>query len=292
MIDPGSAEWLGLISPSKAAAILGVSRWESPYSLWHRMAGLVDPEPPRDRFAVGHAMEHALAALWRTEHPDWQLSHGEVQIRHGRFEFPVVCTLDRRARRGHWRRVVEMKTAEDLYAWGDPRLDGEAPADYVCQVTTQMHFSGYTEHAAHLMVMGPRFRHRTYVIEYDPELGNYIEHRCAEFWKSLQNNVVPDLDDTVSTYECVRELHPDIEDIDVQLDPVLAADWLAADRAHKASEAAVRGLKSRVLDAMGTARTASCGGLTIGSRRPHAKGSIALFANHKANLDELRSLSA
>jgi hypothetical protein len=63
-IEPGSPEWLRAITPSKVAAILGVSRWESPYSLWHRMKGTVPPEGPKDIFQIGHDYEPAAATRW------------------------------------------------------------------------------------------------------------------------------------------------------------------------------------------------------------------------------------
>ncbi|MBB3039428.1 YqaJ viral recombinase family protein, partial [Hoyosella altamirensis] len=153
-LSPGGAAWQCIMSPSKAAAVLGVSRYESAYRLWHRMKGLVDPEPPRDIFTTGHAMELALAYLWREENPGWQLSPGEVRVAHDRFGFPLVVHLDRRARRGSGhKRIVEFKTARKLEEWGDHFTD-QAPADYLVQVVAQQHFTGYTEHPAHLMVMG------------------------------------------------------------------------------------------------------------------------------------------
>lgn len=294
-IKPGSPEHLATISPSKVAAILGVSRWESPFELWHRMKGNVPPEPPKDRFDVGHAAEAMLAELWRIQNPDWQLSRGEVQIAHSRFGFPVVATIDRRARRGAHRRVVEFKTANDLDSleeWGDPNLDGEAPMDYVAQVTAQMHITGYTEHAAHLLIMGPYFKHRTYVIDYDPELGIFIEQKCSEFYASLAGDVAPELDDSTPTYRCVRALHPDIEDVTAQVDPILAAEFLESDRAFKALEAEHRGLKTRVLFAMGKARKGIAGNLAVADRRPNGKGSVSLYPNKKTSTDQLRELIA
>jgi hypothetical protein len=115
-IPAGSPQWQRLISPSKVAAILGVSRFESPYRLWHRMKGLVDPPPPSDIFDMGHDFEHAMAAIWKRRNPGWQLSPGEVQylVPEDRYGYPASVILDRRARRGRALRVVEFKTARRL----------------------------------------------------------------------------------------------------------------------------------------------------------------------------------
>lgn len=303
MIEPGSPEWLSVISPSKVAAILGVSRWESPYRLWHRMKGLVPPEPPKDIFDDGHDAEHLLAARWRRLNPEWQLSHGEVQVAHDRFGFPVVATVDRRARRGSHRRVVEFKTARtltELEEWGDPDLSAdEPPDDYLVQVITQQHFTGYTDHAAHLMMLGPYFKHRTYVVEYNPTMGYAIEQKCAEWWESLRHSTPPDLDDTVPTYECVRQRHPDIDGSTAVLDPALAAAWLDTDRESKDIAKRLRGLKTRTLDRMGNSQYAIAVvtrdgipvELPVADRRSNGKGSISLYPNTKTSTDLLKGIT-
>ncbi|MFH5231922.1 YqaJ viral recombinase family protein [Antrihabitans spumae] len=294
MIEPGSPEWLQIITPSKVAAILGVSRWESPYRLWHRMKGLVPPEPPADRFDVGHAAEQMLAELWRIQNPTWQLSRGEVQIRNDSFGFPTLATIDGRARRGALRRVVEFKSArtlDDMEMWGDD-FTGDVPADYFAQLQWQMHVTEYTDYAAHLLAMGPYFKHRTYVVGYEPDLAMLIEEKCRTFHASLLADEPPDLDDSVPTYECVRQLNPNLEDRDAEIDPQLAADFLDADREYRALEAEYRGLKTRILDAMGNARNGLTGDLKVARRQNNGKGSISLYANKKTPTDQLRELIA
>lgn len=290
MIEPGSAEWLSIITPSKVAAILGVSRWESPFRLWHRMKGNVPPEPPKDIFNVGHAFEAALAELWKLENPGWQLSPGEVQIRND-FGFPTLATLDRRARRGRARKAVQFKTARKLEEWGDFGSD-QAPADYVAAEQWEMHVTGYTKQPAELMVMGPFFEHFTYRIPYEPYLCMTIEQRCREFVDSLQADEPPDLDDSVPSYECVRQLHPEIEDREVQIDPELAAEYLDAARSHKESETRLRGLKTRVLDVLDGGHIALAGTYKVADRRPAKGGNVALYPNPKTSIDDLKDLIA
>ncbi|WP_280363751.1 YqaJ viral recombinase family protein [Nocardia wallacei] len=288
IVEPGSAEWLAMITPSKVAAILGMSRWESPYRLWHRMKGIVPPEPPADRFDVGHAMEAALAELWRIRNPGWQLSRPQLQITREFPGFASLATLDRRARRGTRRRCVEFKVARRLEDWTRFGTD-EAPADYTAQLTWQMHVTGYIDDPAHLMVMGPYFEHHTYEVAYDAELAAAIEDICSEFHQSLRSDVPPPLDDSVATYECVRELHPDIDPAATAvLDPELAASYLDADRAVKTAETILRGNKTRVLDAMGTASAATSAGQPIATRRRNSHGSVSLYADTKTQTDNLK----
>lgn len=274
--DPGSPEWLGLVSASKIAAIVGLSRWESPYSLWHRMAGHLAPEEPRDEFTVGHAFEPALAELWKSENPGWRLSRDGVQYRTDRFGFPAVATLDRRASSGRSRRVVEFKTARSLEDWGDDFTD-HAPDDYVTQVMWQMGVTGWTKHPAHLTVMGPFFRWHTYEIPFDQAVFDELVEQARGFWLSIQFGREPDLDDTVPTYNCVRELHPDIDGTEVVVPRELAADYLAAVEARKWHETAERGHKSELLALMGNAAVARTDGeLVVAKRTPGRGDSVVL----------------
>ena len=272
-ITPGSPEWLQAITPSKVAAILGESRWDSPYRLWHRMKGLVPAEPPKDIFTVGHAFELALAELWKAERPGWSLSPGEVQfvVPPDKFGFPAICTLDRRAVRGSFRRVVEFKIARDLSdleKWG-AELTDECPEDYWAQVQAQMLFTGFTDLPANLMVCGPFWNYRIYDIDFSGFAGDEIVEKCRTFYESLQQDTPPDLDDSVPTYECIRQLHPDIDGTTVEVDADLGMAVHNANADHKAAEKKLRGLKTQLLDAMGNAQHAVMGPLKVATRAPH-----------------------
>ena len=286
---PGTDEWLMTITPSKVAAILGVSRWESAYRLWHRMKGLTAQEPAQEIFDIGHDFEPAAAAIWKRRNPGWLLSPDEVQIRRGAEEFgyPCAATLDRRARRGSHRRVVEFKTARKLEEWGDEFTD-EAPADYTAQILYQMAVTGYTKHPGHLLVLGPWFDNHLYEIPYDAALIETIHDKCFTFYESLSQTTPPDLDDSVATYECVREQHPDIEAGKVATleDSELASAALWYAKETKAAEKTFRGLKSRVLDAMKQAQYLEWQGIRIASRSPHGSGSVSLTLQVK-NLEQV-----
>lgn len=282
-IVPGSPEWLRTISPSKIAAIIGVSRWESPYSLWHRMAGNIPPEPPKQDFVRGHAFEHALAELWRHENPGWQLSPGEVQVARDDLGFPALATIDRRARRGRAFHIVEFKTARDLAEWDDG-----PPADYWSQIQFQQVITGYTA-PAHLMVMGPFFEWRTITVPHDPDAAAALIERARDWHQSLEAGTPPQLDDSVPTYNAVRQLHPDIDGTTVEVDADLAARYLGLDEVLRDTEKKMRATKTRLLDAMGNAATAECYGVTIATRSPHGKG-IALRPRRTAT-EEIRNLN-
>ncbi len=219
-IHPGSPNWLKVITPSKIAAILSepgdpVSRYESPFGLWHRMKGLTPPEAPKDAFRMGHRVEPLAHGLYLDDRPDWRLSPGEVQahVDPEKFGFPCVATLDRRGVRGASRRVVEFKLARnltDMDVWGDD-LKGDLPDDYHAQVIAQMLFTGWTEIAGELLAVGPYFQHRIYTVEYDRQFAAWVITKARKFWESLAGDEPPELDNHKATYQCLRALHPDID---------------------------------------------------------------------------------
>jgi hypothetical protein len=292
-ITPGSDEHRSAVSPSKVAAVLGFSRWQSPYGLWMEMAGRVEPGAHKDIFDVGHDAESYMAKRWVRKNPGWLLSPDEVQfvIDPDHFGFPALVTLDRRAMRGRARRVVQMKIARDLgdyMVWGDD-FTGECPPDYATQVFTEMLFSGFTKHDGHLMVAGPFWDERIYPIAYDMSTAAGLISEIGAFWESLKSITPPPLDESVATYETVRKLHPDIASgTVVQLDPDLGADYLDAIAGEKASKQHLTGIKTRVLDAMGVCETALVGDTRVAKRTPHASGSVALTSARKITGDHIR----
>lgn len=300
-LEPGSDEWAKIITPSKVAAILGVSRWESPYRLWHRMKGYVDPEPPKDAFDIGHDMEAYAAARWVRKNPGWHVSPGEVQfhVPPGHFDFPAVGTIDRRTSRGSWRRVLEVKIARnltDMETFGDD-LTGDCPEDYAAQVTAQRLFVAATQPSAtwfkqsHLLAIGPYFNERLYEIEYDLDVVSWIIDECNTFWQSLEADTPPDLDDSVATYECLKALHPDIDAGDhVNLEPALAVAYLEAKAAEKSAKAAAQGATNAIAAAMKNAQYARVGDVTVADRRNNGKGGVSLYAGRSATPDKIRQL--
>lgn len=297
---PGSPEWLKMITASKIPSILGISRFKSQFTLWHEMATdedgrpLLEPTPiskaQQDDFDYGHAAELAAAEYWRYKNPGWVVSRGEVQYTDDALEFSNAATIDGRASRGSWRRIVEIKTARDLAEWGDDG-SGEVPQDYAAQVIWQQLITGWHDPAN--IVLWPQYgKPKIYVIEYDAQLAAAILGIVREWNASLAAGEPPELDDTISTYATVRRLHPEVDDREVQLDPDLAADYLTAVADDKEITKRLRGLKTRVLDVMGNAQTAVVIDLKIATRTPGRGDSISLRSNTKADPATIEGISA
>ena len=292
-VAPGSPEWLRLITPSKVPSILGVSRFKSQYTLWHEMAGRIEPavikDAQQDDFDYGHAAEMAAAEYWKYKNPGWRISRGEVQLRNPALPFAHLATIDRRGSRGRARRCVEVKTARDLAEFGDDGTDA-IPQDYAVQILTQMMISGW--HATADLVLWPQFgKPKIYHLDYNADLAALIVDRCTAWVASIAAGTPPELDDSVSTYETVKRQHPDIDGSTAVVARDLALEYLELDAEKKDVEKAARGAKTRLLDAMGDAQYAAVGDVVIADRRPGRGDSVSLYPKPK-NLDLLRTDAA
>lgn len=291
-LEPGSPEWVRTISASKVPAILGVSRFTSPYRVWHEMAGNIPPEDlDADRMAWGHIAEHSLAEWWKHHNPGWQLNvGGEITYTNPDLPFPNLATLDRRAmnrkvgqgKPGRFH-IIECKTALALDDWGRPGEPDSIPADYFAQVMFQMGVSGIT--TASVVVLGPFSEPEIHNLEFDQSLFDAMVDRLADWWDTLQAGDPPALDDTVATYEAVRGLHPDIEKgAEAQVDEAEAHRILATAHALDAAEADMRATKTRIADLMGNAQYLRCGDVKIADRRARGQGTPYPQINKKAQL--------
>lgn len=258
---PGSDEWLRTMSASKVAAVVGLSPWTSRFALWHEMAGTIGRDST-DAMSRGHYLEPAVAAWFADRHPTWTVVTTGTWTHH---EHPwATATPDRLVlvpRSGA--RLLEVKTASHADEWGADGSD-EIPAGYRCQVVWSMHVTG--ARIGHVAALLPFLDLREYVIEYDADEARFLEQECASFMHDLAHGVAPELDGSDSTYQAVRQLHPDIDDVEVELPLDVAADLAAWKHEADHATAGFARAKSAVLAAMGTARKASCNGWPIATR--------------------------
>lgn len=276
---PGSPEWASKVTASKVAAILGLSPWESPYSMWLKMRGDIETDDGSNADAKkrGHYLESGVVAWWLDQHPN----HGEVAEQvHNRLGDWAAATPDLVGDNdGDGNEfVMDAKTAASADDWGD-----EPPPYYLVQSLWQLACNPSASVAYIAVLFGrPQLAFREYRIERDDELIASIVTRCREFYDSLALDEAPDLDDSVATYEAIRALHPEIDrDLDVEVSREAAHEYVAANLALKDAETRERAAKTVLLGAMGRARTATCDGVTVARRQPNKYGvSLVRVAAH------------
>ncbi len=278
-------DWLQTMSASKIAAVVGLSPYESRFSLWHRMAGLLPAQEDSAVLRRGHYLEPAVMSWFADQHPDWEV-HPALSVDPDEWttlpdgrRHPIwlhcedrcwIASPDGFAITPEDRRLVEIKTASDTDEWGQPGTD-EIPKSYLAQVQWQMGVLGVKR--THVAVLTAYLEFREYVVDFDPDDWAYLTAKARRFLDSLPGGPAeakPDLDRHSATYEAVRQLHPDIEDRKVELDPVLVREFCTARHAFADAEARLQEATSCMAAALGNAKTGVYLGKTIARRQ--AKG--------------------
>lgn len=283
MIEPGSPDWYRRMSASKIAAVLGLSPYESRFSLWHRVAGLVDPVPENDQMRRGHYLEPACAAWFADQHPGWQVTTTGtwVHVDDDRWaaspdRLVVTDTGDTE--------LVECKTEGDDEHWGQPGTD-EIPVHHRAQAQWQMHVTGLR--VCHFAVLTKYLEFREYPVAYDPADADRLVTAAIEFMDSLPTGPRPrrpDLDAHSATYQAVRELHPQINGEAFDVPGPLAERFCNAQHDLKAAKATEQAARTELADAMGEAKHAKYDGQTIADRRCKTGGTPYIQAAGTARL--------
>jgi len=247
VFENGTSEWHEAradgIGGSEVGTILGVNPWESAWYLWALKTGQLPPKV-LDSFAVelGNVLEPVvLDVLLPRKHPDWEIYST------GTYQHPTIPYLhanpDGLAKvDGEWI-VVEVKTSRNYWS--------EVPPAYIAQVRHYLNVMGLKRG----VIVGLVAMDWVEIwITHDDFEARVIEQRCKEFWDSVVENKAPAWDGSESTYNAVRELNPDIDDTEVEIDGghYLVEAQLAYDRA----EAELLKAKSEVMNLMGKAKHA------------------------------------
>lgn len=272
-MKPGSPEWARVMTASKVSAVLGLSPWDSPRTMWHTMRGELDAEKQTDATQRGHYLESGVIAWWLDRHPDVQ---GLERAPHRtRGEWAAATPDVEVADDGHGNHaVVEAKTAANDDDWGTPGTD-EAPAYYVAQCMWQLWITGAQIAYVPVLFGRPRLGFEEYVIQRDDALIDDIVARCRAFYDSLTDeDAAPGLSDHVAEYDAIRKAHPDIDREAEAVIPDDIAERYLLDLAHEKRAPAS---KAYVLDLMGRARIAKTeSGLILARRQP--KGDAVTLA--------------
>lgn len=268
-LTPGTEEWIDArrrrVGGSEVAAILGLSPWESYFGLWHRKRDLIGPVIETDLMWWGTQLEDDVAARFVHEHPEYQLAPIGTYV-HPERDYQLISPDRRIIRRdGTGWELLELKMGHDSDEWGPAGTD-EIPVQYRCQVQWAMDAFGLPTHRLAVYFGGDQYR--DYLIEYDAAEAAILRRRAAAFISHVDaGEPLPDIDGHSATYQAVRELHPDIEDVDVEVPASLAEPYLAAIAAEKECEAEKRQAAALLCQHLGNARRAIYGTTPAGRPR-------------------------
>jgi putative phage-type endonuclease len=261
-IEVGDPEWLQIMSASKIAAVLGLSPWESRFSLYHRMTGAIT-DTGNDATRRGNYLEAGVVAWFADQNPSFAVEKtGTWLHRDRRWQ---AATPDRLLTLPDQNvELLEVKTSSMEEGWGDGGSD-QIPVYYRAQVIWQLDTLGLKR--CHVAVLLPYLEFRSYVIDYDEAEAEFMRAAATEFLNDLEQGNRPPIDDSTATYKVVRELHPEIDGEDVEVPADLADEFLDAIDAEYDAKTAARQARTRMADAMGSARYAIANGTRIARRQ-------------------------
>lgn len=247
-----SPEWHALraggIGGSEIAAVMGLSRWSSPFQTWHRKRGNLPGQKPNEAMDWGHRLEPAIAQRFIDDHPELSVTRTPGTYAHHERGWQRINPdglVDENA-------LLEVKNAS---AYADDFTKEDIPLEYHCQVQHAMDIFEVPRCYVAVLIGGNHYRE--YVIEADAEDQANLRNTGAAFWQSVQTDEEPPLDCSHHTYEAIRDLNPLIDrDLIVNLTPEQWGDYLKAKADLDQAESDITFAKSHILQAMGQARVA------------------------------------
>jgi putative phage-type endonuclease len=271
-LTPGTAAWdearTGLtITATEIAAVMGLSPWQSRFSLWHKKSGLpTGPFEMTPAIEWGNRLEDPVALKWEEEHPgmlaapagtwrnrerNWQRATPDRLV----YEAPAnVFEVPDKAVG-----LLEVKTSPFGDGWGPSGTD-EYPLHYRCQIQWQLDTLGLK--ICHLAVLIGGLDYREYTVAYDEADARLMRKTAAEFLRTVRDQERPPIDGADDTYQTIRVQPDGLEDVDVEIPAEDAARYENAQAAAKAAATELTAAKGVVLDHIGTGKRA-----VVGERR-------------------------
>jgi putative phage-type endonuclease len=265
----GSEAWHELrragIGGSEIGTILGISRWESPFSLWAKKTKRIDNIVSNDAMEWGNRLEPVVLDKFQDSHPElslhrkcgtwhapgreWQRSNPDAIFETEDGEFGIV----------------EVKTAMYEEDWHDG-----PPRNYEAQVQWYLQTFGYKR--AYIVVLFHGNKYEEYEIAAN-EFQQETSLAAAEAFRVyLLEDRQPDFDGADATLQVVRRLNPNIDPDATEELGDLGVHYFNAVDDLNAAEAKANEMKSRVLDAMRTAKFGSVFGDVMVTRQSRGAG--------------------
>jgi len=192
------------IGGSDIAAVMGKSRYKTPYRLWCEKTGRIENTVSNiEAVQLGTELEEFVAQTFakRTDKP---VRKAPKAYQHPDYPF-MVAHVDRLITGSD--ELLECKTcsAYKLDEW-----QNAIPKEYVLQVMWYLGITGRKKGWIACLIGGQRFDYKS--IEFDPELFNLMVERAKDFYNMVQTDtpplILPDDDETLA------ELYPtNTEDI-------------------------------------------------------------------------------
>lgn len=288
LFENGSPDWHAVraegVGGSEVGTICGLNKWESAFTLWAKKSGKISDQIPQsepmewgsrlesvilDKFVESHSELEVWgeAGTWKHNVDDWAHANPDG--------------IYRREDGGYG--IIEIKTAAypddwQIGAQGVLGVSSGVPRYYLTQVQHYLRVFGFKEAIVCALFTGNKYRE--YLVEADEFQQQVDRDQVIKFLAALESDTKPDWDGSASTYETTRALNPDITDDAVELGE-LGLEFQKVQQIAATAEASLFSLKSRVLDALGTAKKGLLDGEVIVTRQAGRNGAAPFLVSKK-----------
>jgi putative phage-type endonuclease len=268
LTGPAHPEWFAErakgVTASEIVAVLGISPWESPFSLYWRKRGTLGEQADNEQMRWGRRLERHIADEFAERHAEfsvmpaglyahadrpWQMASPDgllydmetsgVVERDGVFYIEPIAAL-------------ECKTTGSWDGWGADGSD-EIPLHYRAQVIWQADVLGVP--CVYVPVVNGR-TYREYVVQADPEDAALMRKAAEQFMAAVRDGNPPDVDGSTATLTALKTIHADLDDTEARVPGGLAADYRRAVRGLRKADARKKTVEARLRGRMGRARIA------------------------------------
>ncbi len=177
------------IGGSDAAGVLGLSKYSTPLTVWMEKTGRSVPEDISGKEPVywGNVLEDVVAAEFSKRHPELKVRRLNALLRSVEHPF-MQASLDRVVTDGSGRKgVLEIKTC-DARLKGD--WEGGIPGYYLPQPIHYLAVTGFAFYCVAVLCGGNHYADFHY--ERDQEDVDHLVSREAEFWRMVEDDVMPE----------------------------------------------------------------------------------------------------
>ncbi|MGO3325346.1 lambda-exonuclease family protein [Gordonia sp. (in: high G+C Gram-positive bacteria)] len=275
--EPGSREWLDAMTASKIAAVVGLSKHDTPHSLWHRMAGTTPREPQSRAQTRGHVYEPMIRGWVAELQPQWKVeTTGTWQ--HATESWALASPDGLLHDDDGLLALLEIKT--DRNYWQNWRTG--VPTYYQAQCQWQMWVTGVGQCVVaacgpdELMDMKPEL----FTLDADPAVQQWLADEGRLFMDSLELGIEP-----VADYRrepdriALRWKHTEIvDDPGVSVPDELAIPFLTALVDYAIADEAKTVATADLAAFLGDSKKASWNGATLGTRKRGRGGGPPSFA--------------
>lgn len=249
------------IGGSDAAAIVGLGKWASPYSVWLEKTGQApERDEPSERMRWGTLLESPVAEEWARREGVARLIPGRFQRMTspsyvgGHADFLADHPADGRC-------LVEVKVSDRPSEWED---DTSVPAQYYLQV--QHYLMVYGLEVGYLVVLLRGSELRSFRVLADPKVHTGLLEAYAAFWRLVEGGGIPEPDGHEATAQAIKARFPSDDGSEVvgtAVDALAVDRLLEARRVRKEAEAEETAASNVVKDRMGTSTRMLVPGVSV-----------------------------